>query len=325
MLTTAVYKRDIRSTKLLVESGADVNAMSSSTKPPLHMACLQGDERLAGYLLMKKARVNMQDSTGGTPLLCAVKSGSLNTVLILLRMKADPSIPNNKDEIPVFFSVAKGNYEITKALLEGGSPTEYKKRSALWLAVRIKCLPIVTLLLKHSASPNFVTSTGMTVMEYAETIGDRDCMLALLCSKPPANSRTSIEEHAMRDISVKISKLTAFFKKSHSNLLGSFRKVADCIIRISKMYALLMDRDSTMVVESDLEIERRINEEFHAFFAQYGKPERNITVQIKKINKYVLEYLMTMESLVTVAERKTYNQAKSLWYSNCKCNEEDAQ
>jgi ankyrin repeat protein len=57
--------------KLLVERGADVNAVESHGLTPLHVACVNQNPEVVRLLLANGAAVNGQDQTGNTPLIMA--------------------------------------------------------------------------------------------------------------------------------------------------------------------------------------------------------------------------------------------------------------
>jgi uncharacterized protein len=74
-LIFAARAGDVATAKLLVEKGADVNAVSESDGSALLMAAFQGHEDLALYFLDKGANPNVTDGNGITPLHYALRDG----------------------------------------------------------------------------------------------------------------------------------------------------------------------------------------------------------------------------------------------------------
>jgi hypothetical protein len=74
----------IAALKVLINHGADKNAKNSLGENALHLASIQGRERVADFLVSIGLEVNVQDSAGYTPLMRAISSKSPRTVEILL-------------------------------------------------------------------------------------------------------------------------------------------------------------------------------------------------------------------------------------------------
>jgi ankyrin repeat protein len=66
--TPLFYAKNLRTVKLLVESGADVNAQNNEGIARLHMDVVFGRIRIVKYLLEHEADVNLATNTGVTPL-----------------------------------------------------------------------------------------------------------------------------------------------------------------------------------------------------------------------------------------------------------------
>ena len=67
LLHWAVLLKNFELVKLLVENGADVNAIASTGETPLHYAVLVRDTEIINYLLQKGANPNIANNKGEMP------------------------------------------------------------------------------------------------------------------------------------------------------------------------------------------------------------------------------------------------------------------
>ena len=107
---------------LLIENGADVNAVSKNAMRlrPLHSAVTADDEdkatKIVSLLLRAGADVNAQQERGYTPLHRAADRGSPELVRILLRAGADPMIRADNGRTAGELAAFKGYIEIAGML-----------------------------------------------------------------------------------------------------------------------------------------------------------------------------------------------------------------
>lgn len=80
------YLRDV--IELFKKKGANINERNKFEETPLHLACLQGDERLVRILVQSGAALNLWDLKGRTALHCAVKCNRFGPVQTLLSFEA---------------------------------------------------------------------------------------------------------------------------------------------------------------------------------------------------------------------------------------------
>ena len=109
--------------EFLVNHGANIEAVDSDNKTPLHYAAKK-DENLviANYLLDRGARVNTTYSKHQTPLIIAAKKGALVLVKLLLDHGANITIRDNDQKSALDYAREKGahkpGYEEVIELLE---------------------------------------------------------------------------------------------------------------------------------------------------------------------------------------------------------------
>lgn len=76
--------------KLLLEKGADPNAVSKSGETPLHLTASMGEIEAAQILISKGADLTLKDSEGFTPLDKAEKNGKSNYVKFIREKMKSP-------------------------------------------------------------------------------------------------------------------------------------------------------------------------------------------------------------------------------------------
>ena len=103
LLHAAAVEGEIDIAQLLLDHGADINAVGESQEMPLHLAVKQGHSEIAEFLLQKGADPNARNENLQTPLHLAVKNNNPDMIEILLKHHADPN--------------AKGEYGFTPLAL----------------------------------------------------------------------------------------------------------------------------------------------------------------------------------------------------------------
>ena len=97
-------KITVETVRLLVEHGADVNALDSSHSTPLHLASLQGVLEAVQILIKHGADVNAQNETNSTPLHGASLLGDIQIVQLLIDHGADVTAKDWKHQTPLHFA-----------------------------------------------------------------------------------------------------------------------------------------------------------------------------------------------------------------------------
>ncbi len=103
---------------LITEEHQSSQCVDESGSTPLHWACYAGAEEAVNFLLNLNVDINEQDKEKLTPLHLATNEGRENIVLKLLQKNADKNIPNNKGELPIDLARKKNHKRIEQILGE---------------------------------------------------------------------------------------------------------------------------------------------------------------------------------------------------------------
>ena len=160
-LMFAAREGDMDSARLLVDAGADVNAIAGDGKDALGLAIFSGNYDLASYLIDHKSKVNQADAQGFTPLFWAVDRRNFETapnfpwmvtvdplplVKKLLEAGADPNVVVNNTP---------------RARMREGSP-RIVYSTALMRGAFSGDPALVKLLLEHGANPHVPSKDNET-------------------------------------------------------------------------------------------------------------------------------------------------------------------
>lgn len=92
--------------EILLEYGADPNALDGNKDTPLHWAAFKNMAECARSLLENGALVNARDYNDDTPLSWAAMKGNLESVSVLLDFGAEVRVVNLKGQTPISRLVA---------------------------------------------------------------------------------------------------------------------------------------------------------------------------------------------------------------------------
>ncbi len=186
-LMMAVAKKAGAVVDLLLEHGADANAISEHAGGPLHMAARLGDMNIFEQLLRHGANPITQDKNEGwapihyavffqqrdivrrlladsvivdakahrgyTPLHIAAERGDVETMELLLAHKADPNTPTMSRRTPLHEAARRGRLEAVQLLLDSGADPSLKDEynaTALEEATQYEHTEIVRVLRAHA-------------------------------------------------------------------------------------------------------------------------------------------------------------------------------
>lgn len=106
--------------KVLIQSGADVNAKDRNSETALCLACIKGFKDIVRTLLLNDADPNLANDSGVTPLhICAIK-GYADISELLVRYGANLNIRDHRGESPIQLAIKNKNDSVCDYLLLRG-------------------------------------------------------------------------------------------------------------------------------------------------------------------------------------------------------------
>ncbi|KFY71757.1 hypothetical protein V499_08082 [Pseudogymnoascus sp. VKM F-103] len=213
--------------QLLLERGADLEAMDIHSATPLHIAAAECSLSIVKLLLDHDAPVNIRDEVGITPLFRAVEQPDPCTIFpdpierpdldiakLLLDHGASINIQDNMGITPLFRAVDHSDSSIAKLLLNHGArisaePGEEDFRSPLHHAVAFGVLDTVELLIRHGAEVNKQDDNGRTCLHLVVDNIQPAILKLLLDHGALANMQNIKGSTALHDVVARKSLATA--------------------------------------------------------------------------------------------------------------------
>jgi uncharacterized protein len=169
-LLIAARDGHLESVKVLVESGADIDALTADGKNALGLAIFNGSYAIADYLVDAGSNVNQADAQRFTPLFWAVERRNMETAPNFPWVVTDDPLPLIKKMLD---RGADPNWIINntpRARMRGGSP-RIVFATALMRAAFSADLELVNLLLEYGADPTIKSSDNETTLAAAAGLG----------------------------------------------------------------------------------------------------------------------------------------------------------
>lgn len=158
VLRAAVLKGSKRMVEMLLAAGADVNFQSNEFFSALYTATRLNNANLFQLLMDSGADVNaLSGKHRGSALYIAAGKGVSQLVKQLLAAKADPNIQGGKYGSPLYYAVRGGHPEVVKLLLDSGADVNYSIcrrgcHDALCAAVETRSAVCVEILINAKAN-----------------------------------------------------------------------------------------------------------------------------------------------------------------------------
>ena len=108
--------------RILIEKGADVNAVAFDNYTPLIIAVIKENIEIARLLIESGANIDTGTSKEyDTPLIIAVKKENIEIARLLIEAGANVNLVNQNGNDPLSIAVTKENIEIARLLIESGA------------------------------------------------------------------------------------------------------------------------------------------------------------------------------------------------------------
>lgn len=165
--------------RYLIENGADLTLQDQYAGTPLHNAAYMGNVEIAKLLIDAGADVNaVSNRDRGTPICIAVMEDKVEMVKFLLEKGADPNVRiGYYEETLLHFSVSNvsNGIEITKILLDSemdintvdklGKTPLHALTLSIWTGPTVEIM--ANFLMEKGADRNLKDNNGMTALHYA--------------------------------------------------------------------------------------------------------------------------------------------------------------
>lgn len=121
-LHLACLKQKEEVVRILLENGANVNAINAENSTPLNISCSKINLNIFELLIQYKSPINILNKVKSNenvelPIHIAAKTGNTFMFNYLLQVGADPSIQNSKKQTALDIAIKKENAEIVEILL----------------------------------------------------------------------------------------------------------------------------------------------------------------------------------------------------------------
>ena len=163
----------LKSIKLLLDHGADINSKDPFGKTILMKAILSKREKMIDLLLLYNLDLNLRDNLGNTALMHSIISNSNldNSILKkLISLGADLNIPNLYGDTPLISSL-KYFHESDAAFLlphtKNINHQNFDGKTALHCAVKYSSSTTVKSILSHYPDLSITTNSGHTALDIA--------------------------------------------------------------------------------------------------------------------------------------------------------------
>ncbi|KAF4629221.1 hypothetical protein G7Y89_g8923 [Cudoniella acicularis] len=210
-LLAAVKGKHVKTTRLLLQAGADPELCPKTGDTALHQAARGGDIDMVEELLAFDAEVDHRNSNGDTPLITAARNQHARTAKVLIDNGADIEAVNKKGGSALLVAARHDCLDVVRLLLKEGADVnvrDKKGRGVLHRAVEglgynvgpvgapvsIK-VEILELLLKAGADPKMKDDEGKTPADGASWLSGGDRLRNVLLNWKSDRRRRVSQEH----------------------------------------------------------------------------------------------------------------------------------
>eukprot|EP00054_Salpingoeca_dolichothecata_P010551 m.58832 g.58832 ORF g.58832 m.58832 type:complete len:336 (-) comp19049_c0_seq2:120-1127(-) len=187
LLVDASYHGAPAVVKVLLQSGANVNATDKTGNTALSQASQTNHLEVVKILVGAGADLNMQNRYGASALVKASCSGHLEVAKVLVAAGADLNLYNGNGITALMLTCAHGSFELAKILVAAGADLNLRNNAgdtALMFSSRFGHFEVVKILVAAGADLSFQNNNGKTALKEAQ---DRNLsqIVAQLKRPPP--------------------------------------------------------------------------------------------------------------------------------------------
>ena len=190
-IATAEARKEV--VKLLVERGANVNAVDTFDHTPLHEAVLKGNVTIIAALLAVKAvNVDAKCKHGMTPLLLAARAGKAEIVKLLCDRGADLEAKDPRQMTALMWAAASGHTSVVETLVEQKADAHARDKpgfTALHFAAERGHADVVRVLADNGADVDTRSDDQLTALHSAAQNGHVDAVMVLLAHQVSVDAK----------------------------------------------------------------------------------------------------------------------------------------
>jgi len=214
-LYIACIKGHTNMVKVLLDSGAMVDARCENANTPLIKASACGHNDIVSMLLEKKANIDFRDKWGKSSLHWASAEGKLNVIKILLEAKANVLAESIDGSTAMCEAAWSGHLDVIKYLVENGAaidavntkkkgvfmkdnPADFVDRTPLFLAAENGKVPVVEYLISKGADVKYFISGKLSILHMAAMWSNSvEIIRMLLAAGASVNAKSSRSSNAL--------------------------------------------------------------------------------------------------------------------------------
>ena len=187
-LVLNIYEHDIENIEAQIKNGVDVNKFDEKSGTlPLSWAIVRNDRQIFSLLLDHGADINAVDVDGVPPISMAATCDNMDIAKILIAKKANIHVRDKNELTPLHHAIFAGHIAIAELLIDNGAdPDDRIRDAALYTSLNIAVCEnnkdAILLLLSKGADVNARIYNNATPLHTAVRLGNVD-IAKLLISK----------------------------------------------------------------------------------------------------------------------------------------------
>uniref|UniRef100_A0AAQ4QWK6 Ankyrin 1, erythrocytic b n=1 Tax=Gasterosteus aculeatus aculeatus TaxID=481459 RepID=A0AAQ4QWK6_GASAC len=192
----ASRRGNVMMVRLLLDRGAQIDAVTKDELTPLHCAARNGHARIIEILLEHGAPIQAKTKVNGPPLKMTCRASLFQSTEKFIDGGASPNASNVKVETPLHMASRAGHCEVAQFLLQNTAQADARAKddqTPLHCAARMGHKELVKMLLEHKASPDSATTAGHTPLHISAREGHIHTIRILLDAGAQQTKMTKVE------------------------------------------------------------------------------------------------------------------------------------